>query len=121
VKFIRNTMNVTVHVALHWTSERPPIRANPPAWMRVPQKMPYCGTGAFKQIKADIFIRKEFARTTPYDQFAICVAHEFSHVVLESINHPLRKEEKTVHLTAMLLGFSISITRPPIRLSGSTN
>jgi hypothetical protein len=49
---------------------------------------------------------EEFARTTPYKQFAMIVAHELSHVVLDAIDHPLRKEEKAVDLTAMLLGFS---------------
>jgi hypothetical protein len=57
-------------------------------------------------MKADMFISKEFAGTTPYYQFAMAVAHELSHVVLDAINHPLRKEEKAVDLTAMLLGFS---------------
>jgi hypothetical protein len=34
------------------------------------------------------------------------VAHELFHVVLDTIDHPLRQEEKAVDLTAMLLGFS---------------
>jgi hypothetical protein len=36
---------------------------------------------------------------------AIAIAHELSHVVLDSIRHPLFREEKAVDLTAMLLGF----------------
>jgi hypothetical protein len=98
VKLIRKTMNVNVHLTLHWTSA--------PAWIRAPQKMPYYGTEAFKQVRADMFISKAFARTSSYDQFAIAIAHEFAHVILDSIDHPLRKLEKAVDLAAMLLGFS---------------
>jgi hypothetical protein len=105
VRLIRDTMNVNVHLALHWTSEQSPTNPNAPAWIERPQNMPYYGTPAFKEITAHMFIRKDFARTTTYAQFAIAVAHEFSHVILDSINHSLRKEEKAVDLTAMLLGF----------------
>jgi hypothetical protein len=68
--------------------------------------MPYHGTPAFKNQKLDIFILKTYAATSTYREFAITIAHELSHVVLESIQHPLRTEEKAVDLTAMLLGFS---------------
>jgi hypothetical protein len=103
VKLIRNTMNVNVHLVLHWTDE---VRGNAPAWVTVPKRMPYYGTPEFKKIRIDMFIRKSFAEAEPYDRFAIAVAHEFSHVVLDSIDHPLRHDEKAVDLTAMILGFS---------------
>jgi hypothetical protein len=107
VKLVRGTMNINVHVALHWTSERSPTGSpNAPAWITRPQTMPYYGSAAFKDVKAEMFIRKQFARASPYHQFAMAVAHEFSHIILDSINHPLRNEEKAVDLTAMLLGFS---------------
>src|SRR5262249_9385209 len=47
-----------------------------------------------------------FLEQSTYGQAAITIAHELSHIVLESIQHPLKKEEKAVDLTAMLLGFS---------------
>ena len=68
--------------------------------------MPYYGTPAFKEQTLDIFILKSYRDTSTYDEFARTVSHELSHVVLESIQHPLRREEKAVDLTAMLLGFS---------------
>ncbi len=107
VKLIRSTMNVGVNLTIHWTSGPPPKgleRAK--AWISLLEKMPYYGTPEFKELKMDIFILKSFRDTSTYGQFAITVAHELSHVVLESISHPLRKEEKAVDLTAMLLGFS---------------
>jgi hypothetical protein len=59
---------------------------------------------AFTTIK--LFIRKSFLWENDYDTIAVVIAHELSHVVLNSIHHPLRTEEKAVDLTAMLLGFS---------------
>jgi hypothetical protein len=98
-------MNVDVALTIHWTSGPAPT-PNARAWIILPEKMPYYGTPAFKKLKLDIFILKYYAATTSYREFAITIAHELSHVVLESIQHPLRDEEKAVDLTAMLLGFS---------------
>lgn len=106
IKLIRRTMNVDVGLTVHWTSTPSTGNPNALAWIEIPQKMPYYGTAAFKKLKLDIFMMKPFVETKPYDEFAITVAHELSHVVLKSIEHPLRNEEKAVDLTAMLLGFS---------------
>lgn len=103
VKLIRNTMNVSVRLAVHWTDQ---VRGNAPAWVLLPEKMPYYGTPEFAKIRIDMFIRRSFAEARPCNEFAMAVAHEFSHVILDSIHHPLRKEEKAVDLTAMILGFS---------------
>jgi hypothetical protein len=72
------------------------------------ERLPEYGTQAFKDLKLDMFILKSFAHQSRCHEFIVVVAHEFSHVVLESIGHPLRTEEKAVDLTAMLLGFSYS-------------
>ncbi len=105
VRVIRSTMNVDVRLTVHWTSGPPPT-PDAPAWIRFPKDMPHYGTPAFRDLKLDMFIMKPFAETASYGQFAVMIAHELSHVVLESIKHPLRTEEKAVDLTAMLLGFS---------------
>jgi hypothetical protein len=107
VKLIRSTMSVGVRLTLHWTSGPPPRHIpNAAAWISRPAKMPYYGTPAFADLTLDLFLLKDFAQTASYDQFAITIAHELSHVVLDSVEHPLRREEKAVDLTAMLLGFS---------------
>jgi hypothetical protein len=103
VKLVRNTMNVNVRLTLHWTDQ---VRGDAPAWVLLPEKMPYYGTPEFAKIGVHMFIRKSFAEARPYNEFAMAIAHEFSHVVLDSIHHPLRREEKAVDLTAMILGFS---------------
>jgi hypothetical protein len=66
--------------------------------------MPSYGTKAFKELTIKMFFRKSFIEQA-YDEAAVAIAHELSHVVLESIRHPMRRCEKVVDLTAMLLGF----------------
>jgi hypothetical protein len=104
VRLIRSTMNVDVRLRIGWVNSGGPNNA--PAWIQLPVEMPGYGTAAFKELTLDLFIRKSFLETSTYQRAAIVIAHELSHVVLESIRHPLRKEEKAVDLTAMLLGFS---------------
>jgi hypothetical protein len=107
VRLVRSMMNVDARITLHWT-DSPASNRQAPAWIRLPNDMPGYGTQAFKDLKLDMFILKSFADQSRCHEFLVVVAHEFSHVVLESIGHPLRTEEKAVDLTAMLLGFSYS-------------
>src|SRR4051794_10693615 len=46
VKLIRKTMNVNVRLTLHWTDQ---VRGNSPAWVLLPEKMPYYGTPEFSK------------------------------------------------------------------------
>jgi hypothetical protein len=69
--------------------------------------LPPYGTPAFRDLKLTMYLRKSFLVQSDYDEAAVAIAHELSHVVLESIGHPLREEEKAVDLTAMLLGFGL--------------
>jgi hypothetical protein len=76
-----------------------------PAWVTIPPEMPPYGGKAFREMRLDMYLRKSFLAQSAYDQIAIAVAHELSHIVLDSIEHRLRRCEKAVDLTAMLLGF----------------
>ncbi len=67
--------------------------------------MPPYGSEAFRQLRIDIFLRRSFLEQSPFDEVSIGIAHELSHLVLDSIKHPLRRCEKAVDLTAMMLGF----------------
>lgn len=107
VRLIKRTMNVEVRLVIGWVnSGGPKGMEEAPAWVQTPVKMPYYGTNDFKKLTVKMFLRKSFLEQSTYEQAAIAVAHELSHIVLDSIQHPLRKEEKAVDLTAMLLGFS---------------
>jgi hypothetical protein len=96
-------MNIDVQLVVGWVRSGGPKDA--PAWITLPERMPYYGDPAFKEMTLTIYIRKSFLEDSTYDQAAIVIAHELSHIVLDAIAHPLRRVEKAVDLTAMLLGF----------------
>jgi hypothetical protein len=109
VRLVKRAMNIE-HVTFQvvWV---PPSSANKgahkdsPAWVQLPVDMPFYGTKAFRELTIKMYFRQEFVEKA-YDEATVIIAHELSHVVLESIRHPLRGCEKVVDLTAMLLGFS---------------
>jgi hypothetical protein len=106
VRLIKKTMKVEVRLVVAWVNGGgPPAMKDAPAWIQLPPNMPFYGSKAFRELKITMFIRKSFLEESKFDQAAIAIAHELSHVVLESIGHPLRGCEKAVDLTAMLLGF----------------
>jgi hypothetical protein len=106
VRLIRSAMNLEVRLLIGWVnSGGSKEMTHAPAWVEMPVSMPYYGTAEFKELSIKVFIRKDFLENR-YDKVAIAIAHELSHIVLDSIHHPLRREEKAVDLTAMLLGFS---------------
>ncbi len=107
VRFVRRTMNLEVSLVLGLVNSGGPKNPDAPAWVELPQDMPFHGTEAFKKLKLRLYLRKSFLENATYDQVAVVVAHELSHIVLDSIQHPLRREEKAVDLTAMLLGFRL--------------
>jgi Putative peptidoglycan binding domain len=80
-------------------------KADAAAWIELPNEIPAFGSKEFKEMTIKMYFRKSFFQQS-YDRTAMVVAHELSHIVLESIRHPLKKCEKAVDLTAMLLGFS---------------
>lgn len=107
VRLIRSAMNLDVRLLVGWVNSGGPKEiAKAPAWVEMPANMPFYGSSEYKTLSIRMFLRKEFLETNSYDKVAIAIAHELSHIVLDSIHHPLRKEEKAVDLTAMLLGFS---------------
>ena len=105
IRLIRKTMNIEVDLRIGWVNRGEPKNAGAPAWVKLPDEMPFYGSKAFREMRIEICFRKSFLEQSAYDQIAIVVAHELSHIVLDSIGHPLRREEMAVDLTAMLLGF----------------
>jgi hypothetical protein len=111
VQLIKKAMSIEdVTFLVFWVPEGAAQRKqqkDAPAWVQLPEELPFYGTKAFKETSLKMFFRKSFLEGHTYDQVAIVIAHELSHVVLDSIRHPLRREEKAVDLTAMLLGFRL--------------
>jgi hypothetical protein len=108
VKLIKRAMNIEdVTFLVVWVpedAEKTGKHKDAAAWVNLPNEMPSYGTKAFKELTIKMFFRKSFIEQA-YDEAAVAIAHELSHVVLESIRHPMRRCEKVVDLTAMLLGF----------------
>ena len=108
VRVIKRAMNVETDVRVVWVAKGEAEDAkikHAPAWIRLPSEMPPYGSEAFRQLRIDIFLRKSFLEQSPFDEVSMGIAHELSHLVLDSIKHPLRRCEKAVDLTAMMLGF----------------
>lgn len=79
--------------------------ANAPAWIIMPDPMPIYGTRDFREQTVVMYIRKQFLLEAPSGTVVRVMAHELSHVLLNAVRHPLRRQEEAVDLTAMLLGF----------------
>lgn len=111
VQFIKKWMKIEgVTIRVVWVPDgaaNSGTQEDRPACVFLPPNMPFFGTKAFSEMTLEMRFRKSFLELSTYDQVAITMAHELSHVVLESIDHPLRRVEKAVDLTAMLLGFRL--------------
>lgn len=75
------------------------------AWVKIPDPFPFFGTPQYDNTELTIFIKKSMIEDYAFDTAIACVAHELSHIVLESIRHEHRKKEEAVDITGMLLGF----------------
>lgn len=106
IRLIKKAMNIEdVTFVVHLVPKGAAIeKRNAAAWVEIPPNMPRYGSDEFKKMTIKMYFRKSFFEKA-YDEAAVVVAHELSHVVLEFIKHPLRRCEKAVDLTAMLLGF----------------
>ena len=111
VQFIKKWMKIEgVTIRVVWVPDgaaNSGTQEDRPACVFLPPNIPFFGTKAFSEMTLEMRFRKSFLERSTYDQVAITMAHELSHVVLESIDHPLRRAEKAVDLTAMLLGFRL--------------
>jgi hypothetical protein len=76
-----------------------------PAWIIRPQNIPIYGSQGFRQTTVTIYLRKPFLNEGTFEALVCAIAHEFCHVVLDAVLHPLKEKEEAVDLTAMLLGF----------------
>ncbi|MDP3962996.1 MAG: hypothetical protein Q8Q39_00695 [bacterium] len=102
-RHIRVHLGLTLNVRIAFVKSGGP--PNAPAWIRHPARMPVFGTPEFRMTTVTIYLRNDFLKEAPFDTVVFALAHEFAHVVLEAIQHPLKKDEVAVDLAAMLLGF----------------
>lgn len=76
-----------------------------PAWLARPRLLPPIFSPQFKETEVIVYLRKTFIAEVGFESIVLALAHEFSHIILDSTYHPLRESEEAVDLTAMLLGF----------------
>jgi hypothetical protein len=105
--WIKNSMNLELRVGLRVVDSS---ETHTPMWIEMPTKMPHYGTPAFRNTRVIVNACREILETKPFDWTVAGFAHELSHVVLSSIGHRLRHDEKAVDLTAMLLGYAYFVS-----------
>jgi hypothetical protein len=103
VKLVRDGLGLDLRVRVGLVNQGGPDGA--PAWVSCPKPLPQYGTPEFKRTLVTIFLRKSFLAENKFEAVVMAIAHEFSHIVLFGIKHPLEEDEVAVDLTAMLLGY----------------
>ena len=103
VGFVRDSFMLDIRLRVGIVNSGGPPKA--PAWTALPLLMPSYGTEALKNAFVTVYFRREFINRGKFEGLVLAIAHELSHIVLESTRHKLRKEEAAVDLTAMILGY----------------
>ena len=102
VNYIRGALHLDMRVLLGLVNgggERAP------AWVVVPRRIPMLGTLEFRQTLITMYLRKSFVTEGCFEEVACAIAHELCHILLDSVRHPLHKQEEAVDLADMLMGF----------------
>ena len=100
--WVKNSLHLELRVGLRIVDA---AGQSAPMWIETPRPMPVYGTSEFKKTRVIVNVRRDIIDNKPFDWIVAGFAHELSHVVLFSIDHPLQHEEKAVDLTAMILGY----------------
>lgn len=100
--WIKNSMRIELRIGLRVVDLQ---AASPPLWIETPNPMPRPGTPEHQRARAVVNVRRDWLAGKPFGWVVAGFAHELSHVVLFSLDHPLQHEEKAVDLTAMILGY----------------
>ena len=103
VGHMRDSLSLDIRLRVGYVFSGGP--QNAPLWVDVPISIPRYGTEAFRRTTVDMYIRKEFIEGAPFGAVIEGIAHELSHIVLEGLDHPLKRYERAVDLTAMVLGY----------------
>jgi len=75
-----------------------------PMGIMIPSDMPLYGTPDFYRLQLVLWIDRNIFRR-PFDLFLESVAHEMSHVLLDSTRNPWRESEKATDTLVLIRGF----------------
>lgn len=103
VRSIRLSMRLDIRTKIGFVNSGGP--QNAPAWIAMPTTMALYGSPYFSRTVITVYLRKNFLATERFETIVLAIAHEFSHVVLHALHHPLKHEETAVDLAAMILGY----------------
>lgn len=101
---IRDSMQLDVRLRIGYVESGG--RKDSIAWVILPSPMPPFGSKELKETRITVYVRKSTIRDSPFEILVSVLAHEMSHILLDSVGHRLRRQEEAVDLTAMLFGYS---------------
>lgn len=101
--WVRRSMGLDIRLFVKYT-ERAGLNGAP-AWVETPAGMPLYGTAGFRSFSFRTYIWRKYLETASAQMVIRTIAHELSHIVLAGLCHPLQKDEPSVDLTLMILGF----------------
>jgi hypothetical protein len=90
------------------------------AFLQLPAHVPPYGTRQFRDTCFTMGFHDTELRKTSFCTTAFAVAHELSHIILYSVNHPLQDDERVVDLTAMFFGFAEVYAEGKTYVSGTS-
>lgn len=97
---LKNRIKVTCYPDHHSIHSRPNIAA----YVNIPSDIPMYGSDRFNRMTFMIYISK--SATIRYETFVYTLAHEMSHIVLNSMHHKCKESEEATDLLVMVKGFS---------------
>lgn len=101
---MKNHMGITCRLSVKCiTTKRNP--SDSPATVDIPENFPLFGTSAQKNLVIKLTFYKEL--TDSFFVFIMAISHELSHIVLNSVAHPLKTSEEATDITAMILGYGL--------------
>lgn len=73
------------------------------AQVSIPNNLPFYGSAALNNFPINVKISKQSTKNS--DIFAMIIAHEISHILLHSLDHPQKENEFLTDINAIMQGF----------------
>lgn len=105
VRVIRNHMRLKLRIRVGFAHHDDQGPRGAPAWVQIPNTMPYYGSRELDNFVITMFIRKSFLSRERYETIVTAIAHELSHVLLKCVGNKLWDNEEAVDVTAMFMGY----------------
>lgn len=101
---IKNHMGVRFKVSVKCFEKGKLTDQKGAAYIALPIPFPPRNSPAYNELVLDLFMNNDLLNS--FYHFVMVTSHEFSHVVLHSLNHPYKNSEEATDIAAIVLGFS---------------